>query len=347
MHDSQPLFGNGMGETMTEGSSTRRAARQFLRLVVVVVLWFGTVAARGATNPPAPEKAGFAEGSVNRVTTETDFDQTILWRDGAKSEALFIPQEKWDSRAIEELPLSGSQLEMLRYRLSGGTIEPSTQLAYALSKAPWLDRRTWLAEQRAKGAHEVRDCEQPQEHFRSTQKLPAGEPIPLAELIRANELGFVGEIVAVVPGATPTGFPQEAVYLRIVEILQDLGHRFRVGAVIPRLRTYGRVVIQGQELCVERPPQVEDTGVEDTVLVGGRVELPGPGVLYQQFELRLQGDAIEPTSSVNTSEPLPPSLPSLRAALVGKRPGPERPSHLVEAPVDVTVQQRDGGNDDE
>ncbi len=301
---------------MTDWKPTRRAAKKIRGLIAIAALSLGLVAARGATNPSPPEKTEVVEGSVNKVTTETDFDQTILWRDGAKSEALFIPQRKWDSLPFGELPLSGSQLEMLRYRLSGGTIEPSAQLAYALSKTPWLDRRTWLAEQRAKGAQEVQDCEQPQEHFRSTKKLPAGEPRPLEELIKANELGFVGEIVAVVPGATPTGFPEEAVYLRVVEILQDLGHRFQVGAIIPRLRTYGRVVIQGQELCVEQPRLAKDTGVGDTVLVGGRVELPGPGVLYQQFEFGLRGDSIEPAAAVNVREPLPASLSSLRTALV-------------------------------
>lgn len=272
-----------------------------------------------AAPAPAPGPAESPQALPYEVPAGTAFESHILWWDKAKNEARFIPQQVWDRTPLDELPISDRDMEMLRYRLSDGAIEPSPFLTLLLRRAPWLDRRVWLAQQRALGV-EPRACEQPIEEA-GARRPPVRAPRPLHELIRVNEASFVGEVVAVVPGASPTGFPQEAVYLRVGEVLRDERQRVRPGAILVRVRSTGRVNIEGQELCSERPFNVEATHLGDTVLLGGRLEEHGAGLLFPQFELRVVDGQILPGSTAPTTDTLPKALDQLRAECGGNPPG--------------------------
>lgn len=188
-----------------------------------------------------PPSAGRSVQPVAFEVSEGEaLDQHIVWRVEAEHEAFFIPQKLWDTTPLDKLPISNGDMEMLHYRLSDGAIEPSPLLGLLLRRVPWLDRRVWLAEQRAKGV-EPRACEQPRIEKPETRKLLMEAPRPLLELIENNVISFLGEIVAVVPGADPTGFPQEAVYIRVDEVLSDRQQQVRPGSILVRLRSRGSV----------------------------------------------------------------------------------------------------------
>ena len=108
-----------------------------------------------------------------------------------------------------------------------------------------------------------------------------------------------------------------AVYVRITEVIQDQTRLARPGAILARVRPMGTVVIDGRELCSERPFDTEDTRLGDTVLIGGRPETGGSELFFPLFEFRVVDGQIQPGQATFATDALPKSLEQLWAEYNG------------------------------
>lgn len=266
---------------------------------------FAAAFACAAANPPAPTPLTTTPPRSAEVVEGTNYEERVVWQSQAKGEALFIPQRVWDTTPFEELPLSDLDRAGILYWLGLGE-KP------VLRRIQVPDRADWLAEQRAKFAEPIADCQILMMEFREPRKHPPGRPRPLHELFIGPQAGLVAEVVAVVPGASPGGSPAEAAYLRVEEILQDRAGLIRPGMVLTAVRNKGTFVYRGVERCDEGRPKLLSIQAGDRVLVAGVFYGEDTEVLDTVYELKLVDGILQEKPSLNITDTLPMPLEVLK-----------------------------------
>lgn len=293
----------------------RMALLNFLSKVAAWGVVMAAAVACAAATLPVPTPLVAKSPRSAEVAEGTAYEQRIIWQSQPKGEALFIPQQVWDSTAFEELPLSSLDRTGILYWLGLGE-KPVLPRTHQLP-----DRADWLAEQRAKFAEPIADCQILMMDFREPRKDPSGQPRPLHELFIGPQAGLVAEVVAVVAGASAGGSPAEAAYLRVEEILQDRAGLLRPGMVLATVRNKGTFVYRGVKRCDEGRPKLLNIQAGDRVLVAGVFSGEDTEVLNTVYELKIVDGMLQEKPNLNTTDTLPMPLEALLGEVVATVPG--------------------------
>lgn len=205
------------------------------------------------------------------VSPDPPFEERIIWMDTARARAMFIPQAIFDQYALEELPLTEEDREVLegKIRMSRPIEDPPPY--------PW-----WRP---------MPKCSWPR-HGGPSEPWPSA--IPMEQLIQEEEAAFVGEVVAVVQGwDTWLRYVSTAIYYRIDDILLDPKNHLREGEVLSTHSVGGEITIDKVEVCSYWSKGFYRPVVGDRMLLSGQYG-ESPDFFQATFRFPVVDDEVLP-----------------------------------------------------